>query len=284
MSLSDIRLGEVLPKRAADRISEYNEDIICEVRLRLGRPMTVTTPSANIITDIICTAEELSKTVNMLCGGSLHAYGDTIKNGYIPLNGGGRAGVCGTFSGGMVRDITSVCIRVPRSVKGVGRSLCKRLISENRGMLIYSPPGEGKTTLLRDIAVALSSPPYTRRVSVIDSRGEIYREDSFKGSSADIYIGYPKAYGIELATRTMSPQFIICDELGREEAEAVLSAYSSGVPLIASAHSDSLEALLRRPVFSEFDRNCIFGCYVGIKRMGAGFSFYISEGGNKNDG
>lgn len=97
-------------------------------------------------------------------------------------------------------------------------------------MLIYSPPGEGKTTLLRDIASLLSSPPYLRRVAVIDSRAELFREDSFSASIADIYTGYPKAYGIELATRTMSPQFIVCDELGTEEAKSVMEDQNCGVP------------------------------------------------------
>ncbi len=268
----------LLPTRATEALSEYREDIICEIRIRADRPLTVTTPSANILTSVVCTRTEISDIVGKMCGGSLHAYSDTIKNGYIPLPEGCRAGVCGTFSGGAVRDITSLCIRIPRNVRGIGASLCRRLISSGgRGMLIYSPPGEGKTTLLRDIASLLSSPPYLRRVAVIDSRAELFREDSFSASIADIYTGYPKAYGIELATRTMSPQFIVCDELGTEEAKSVMEAQNCGVPLVASAHSSSLEGLMRRPAFRELDVAGVFGLYVGIKRMGSGFSFDITS-------
>ncbi len=268
-----------LPERVKNTVLTYNSDIICEIRLRAGRNAVITTPSANIPTDVTVTEEELSEAVSRICGGSLHSYEETIKNGYLPLPEGGRAGVCGTFSGGTVRDITSVCIRIPRNIKGAGRSLCRRLITEGKGggMLIYSPPGEGKTTLLRDIAVTLSSPPYLRRVAVIDSREEIYRKDSFALSSADIYLGYPKAYGIELATRTMSPQYIVCDELGHDEAFQILKYQSRGIPLICTAHSDSLEGLLSRSCFSSLHKEGIFSFYVGIKRMGVGYSFEITD-------
>ncbi len=277
------KIVELLPQRVASAISEYSEDIICEIRMRAGRMLTITTPISNILTSVRCTKEELNETVERLCGGSLHSYSETIKNGFIPLPDGFRAGVCGRYYSGSVRDISSICIRIPRNVKGVGLSLCRRLISSGGGMLIYSPPGEGKTTLLRDMAVTLSSPPYLRRVAVIDTRGEIYREDFFTSSIAEIYGGYPKAYGIELATRTMSPQFIICDELGGDEAKSIKEAQNCGVPLVATAHASSLKGLLSRPAFKEIHALGIFSLYVGIKRMGAGYSFEIDEGEIKND-
>ena len=277
------KITALLPQRVAEAINEYSEDIICEIRLRVGRMLTITTPSSNVLTSVRCTKEEIFETVEKLCGGSLHSYSDTIKNGYIPLPDGYRAGVCGRYSGGSVRDISSICIRIPRNVKGVGLSLCRRLISSGGGMLIYSPPGEGKTTLLRDISATLSSPPYLRRVAVIDTRGEIYREDFFSSSIAEIYQGYPKAYGIELATRTMSPQFIVCDELGGDEAQSIKEAQNCGVPLIATAHASSLQGLMCRPAFKEIAALGFFSLYVGIRRMGTGYSFEINEGNTLND-
>ncbi len=265
-----------LPDRLVEEIMKYKAEVICEIRLYADRNAMLTTAVSNVPLKTVCSKHELAEIIDRMCGGSFHAYGETIKNGYIPLEKGCRVGVCGRYSENGIRDIGSLCIRIPRNIKGTGLSLCKKLLSSSGGgMLIFSPPGEGKTTLLRDMASTLSSLPYNKRVSVIDSRGEIYRDDAFAKSAADIYIGYPKAYGIELATRTMSPQYIICDELGAEEAKSVIEAQNCGVPLIASAHALTLEGLLRRKAMKELDSARVFEFYVGIRRMGNGFSFEI---------
>jgi stage III sporulation protein AA len=112
---------------------------------------------------------------------------------------------------------------------------------------------------------------------VIDSRNEIYRADAFRHSIADIFNSYPKSVGIELAVRTMSPEYVVCDELGADEASSILSTQSFGVPIIASAHAPSLEALLSRRVFKELDECGVFSTYVGIRRERHGFAFDISE-------
>ena len=267
----------LIPPDAADEVRKFDPSSICEIRLHAGRPMSITSLSANVPCRTVCTADEIRSTVLKMCGGSLHSFSETMKNGYIPLSDGCRVGVCGTLTGGFVRDVTSICVRIPRTVRDAGASLCRRLTSERCGMLLYSPPGEGKTTLLRDIAITLSSPPCCLRVSVIDTRNEIYRSDAFSRSSADIYLSYPKALGIELATRTMSPQFIICDELGTEESVSVLSAQNCGVPLVASAHAPSLDSLLTRKSFRELDEAGVFGFYVGIKREKNGYIFDVTE-------
>ena len=243
--------------------------------------MTLTVSDKNILFGEVLTSDEMAYTVDRMCQGSLHSYEDTIKDGYIPIGDGCRAGVCGNFCGGNVKDVTSIRIRIPRTVYGIGDSLVRRLITENAGMLVYSPPGVGKTTLIRDVASILSSPPYLKRVSVIDSRNEIYRPDAFVRSSADIYSGYPKAKGIELAVRTMSAQYIICDELGPDEARVLLDTQSFGVPTVATVHAPSLDALLSRSVFSDLDRAGLFSLYVGISREGRGFSVTVSEGREK---
>lgn len=266
-----------LPQRIAEQFMKYDLSELCEIRMVADRPLTLTFGSKSLLFGDAVTEDEIAQTVSELCRGSLHSYEETLNEGYIPLENGCRAGVCGRMSGGRIIRITSVCIRIPRTVYGIGESLCKRLISSGGGMLIYSPPGVGKTTLLRDIAATLSSPPFLKRLSVIDSRCEIFRSDAFKCSIADIYSGYNKADAIELAVRTMSPQYIICDELGAEEAKAVLSTQSFGVPLIATAHAESFEGLIGRTVFKELDRTGIFSTYVGLSREGRGFSFNVTE-------
>ncbi|MBQ8254954.1 MAG: AAA family ATPase [Clostridia bacterium] len=266
-----------LPKRSSEQLLKYDLSSINEIRLAVDRPVTLTVGEKSVLLGDTVSLSEMTSSVSSFCRGSLHSFEKTMAEGYIPLNNGCRAGVCGKYSEGSITEITSVVIRIPRSIYGVGDSLCKRLLMNDGGMLLYSPPGVGKTTLLRDIASTLSSPPYLRRVSVIDSRNEIYRPDAFRRSIADIYNSYPKSFGIELAVRTMSPQYVVCDELGADEAASILSTQSFGVPLIASAHAPSLDALLKRKVFKQLDESGVFSTYVGITREGRGFSFDISE-------
>ena len=267
----------LLPKRISEQLTKIDLNDLCEIHLLSDRPMTLTISEKCIPFGERLSREEMQETVERLCQGSLHSYEECIKEGYIPLGDGFRAGVCGILSGGGVQEITSIRIRIPRNVYGIGNSLVKRIITENSGMLIYSPPGVGKTTLIRDIAATISSPPYMKRVSVIDSRNEIYRRDAFLRSSCDFYHGYPKAKGIELAVRTMSAQYIICDELGRNEAQMLLDTQSFGVPTIATAHAPSLEALLSRRIFAQLDSAGVFSVYVGISREGRGFSIKLDE-------
>lgn len=276
--MSLVSLLTQLPNRVAEVLTKYEENELLEIRLRADRPMTVTTSSGNQPTGLTLSEQELSETVSRLCDGSLHAYGDTIRQGFIPLPNGCRVGVCGRFSGGEVTAISSLSIRIPRTVKGIGAALCRRLLTiPGGGMLLYSPPGEGKTTLLRDIAATLSSPPYLCRVALIDSREELYRADAFRHTIADVYIGYPKAMAMELAIRTMTPQYLICDELGAEEAESILALQNAGVPLIASAHACSLEALWQRPAMKQLREAGVFALFVGLRREGRGYYFHITE-------
>ncbi len=273
-------LGEIiscLPPVISEKLLSYDLSEINEIRLVSSRPCTVVMGERTLLLGVTVSERELNETLYKLTGNSLHAYEETLSNGYLPLANGVRAGVCGRVSGGRLLSVSSICLRIPRTVSGIGASLCKRLLTGHGGMLIYSPPGIGKTTLLRDVASTLSSSPYLKRVSVIDSRGEIYRPDAFSRSIADIYTGYRKADGIELAVRTMSPQFIFCDELGRDEAEAVLATLSFGVPLVATAHAPSLNALLSRKVFASLDEFGVFSLYVGLSRQGRGFTFDITE-------
>ena len=266
-----------LPKRISEQLSKFDPTGINEIRIVVNRPITLTVGEKSVLLGDTVSQEEMSETVTNLCHGSLHAYERTIAEGYIPLSNGCRVGVCGKYSEGSVTEITSLSIRIPRSIYGVGKGLCSMILNSHGGMLIYSPPGVGKTTLLRDIASTLSSPPYLKRVSVIDTRNEIYRPDAFRHSIADIFLSYPKSTGIELAVRTMSPEYVVCDELGGAEAESVLSTQSFGVPLIASAHAPSLDALLSRKVYKELDALGVFTTYVGVRREQHGFSFDISE-------
>lgn len=269
-----------LPSKFSSPILKYitanpsAASFISEIRLRLGALFSITSAGKNISIfggeRIYCTSDDMSQALGALCEDSLHTYGDTMREGYILLDGGYRIGICGhaRCEGGAllgVYGITAISVRIPHEVHGVCDMLMPILQSEGRinSALIYSPPGVGKTTLLRDIALKLRG----RRISLVDTRGELFVQESMANTLIDVLYGYPRAKGIEIATRTMSAEVIICDEIGSaDEANAILSAQNSGVPLIASAHADSLRSLFMRPNIKLLREHGIFRYYVGLSR------------------
>ncbi len=249
-----------------------------EIHLRAGRCATMTVGGLNISTPIILTTGELGEMLTHLCGGSLYAYSDTIHQGYIALPGGVRVGIAGraVVEEGRVigvSEITSLCIRLPHRHGRVGGTVCRLLRhmatagGAPQGVLIYAPPGVGKTTLLRGVAAGMAGGSDPWRTVVVDTRGELGFEVDAPGLCLDVLAGYPRARGVEIATRTLSAQLIICDEIGDvEEAMALISTHHGGVPLVASAHAGCVDELLRRTGIRLLHEARLFGAYIGIAR------------------
>ncbi len=291
------KLLKYLPDQVSAAVSDFAESLmgkeshISEIRLRANAPMSVSYMNRNIYRfggkTVICTEIEVAQTLQKLCEDSVHTYSETLREGFVALENGYRIGVCGRAGtdGGNIKNIygvSSLAVRIPHPIIGVAKEVIPLLIQKERiqSVLFYSPPNVGKTTLIRDIAATLSGGRQPRRVALVDTRGELYMREMFGESLVDVLHGYPRAKGIEIATRTLSPEVIFCDEIGSsEEAKAILSAQNSGVPLIATAHADSMSGLLRRPNIRMLYDSGIFRYYIGLSRNAQTriFDFHIFD-------
>lgn len=262
----------IIPIRLRTVLSRllFNEtDLINEIVLRTQRPLCVykkgsmnfltengcLTQSQNMQKLIVCTEKDINDTFNSACCFSVYSHINEIKEGFITIYGGHRIGLSGTavVNNGQIiniRDISTVSVRIAREIIGCGESIASEAFSSRKGLLICGSPCSGKTTVLRDIARILST-QYSCRVSLVDSRGELAAV--YKGINqmnigfCDVLDGYPRAQGIEQAIRILSPDFVICDEIGTDEdVDAIVSGLNSGAVFIATMHAGCKAELLQR--------------------------------------
>lgn len=199
---------------------------------------------------------EMREILSRVCDGSVYAFEESIREGFVTLKDGIRVGVGGRASvrGGVtsLSGVESLCFRIPHAVKGCADALVSFFKEQRCGILLFAPPSGGKTTLLRELTRELSRGTDALRCAVIDSRGELLGFES--ECLIDRLSGYPKGKGAEIAVRTLSPELLIMDELGKEDRDALLSLSSLGVPVIASVHGKTASEVLNgalRPLFLE---------------------------------
>ncbi len=277
-----------LPNRLSDEIRRTTSPLgIEEIRMRANRRCSLVVSGKNVMLETVLDRAEIESVLEGMCQGSLYAFSDTINQGYVSLPGGVRVGVCGRAGCEGDRiigiyEVSSLSVRIPHKSRPQGAEICRLLDSFDRtsGVLIYSPPGIGKTTLLRSVAVMLASGAWDAdalplRTVVIDTRGELAFASEGRDLCLDVLSGYPRRRGIEIATRCLNAEVIICDEIGDyEEAMSLVASHNCGVPLIASAHAGSVDQLLSRTGLRLLHEARIFGAYVGIERDGRGGFHY----------
>lgn len=248
-------------------ISKLPTSVLCsinEIRVRAYGAVSVTADGKNITVydesgkPLAPELDDSEQIFVRLCGGTVYKYENEIRNGYITVKGGHRVGFCGTavYNGKelvTVKDITSVTFRISREIKNAAREIIGNIMGRDRiySALIVSEPCGGKTTILSDLARLMSN--LGKRCAVVDERGEICSVYNGKpqkdvGNYNDILNGYSKGDGMMTALRCLSPQLIICDEVGTQtDVDAMLEAMNAGVPVVATAHAVNEEDLLSRP-------------------------------------
>lgn len=240
-------LGEAVRQNAAS---------VTELRLRSGRPARLIRMGGAELALETVEAERLRRILDRLMENSLYAWEDELRQGYFTAADGMRVGVCGKLSPGRdalgsLVNIGSACIRLPREVRGCACSLADKIaVDRPEGTLILSPPGLGKTTLLRDLVRILSDRGWN--VGLADERREIAAclegvPQLDVGARTDVMDSCPKGKAIPMLVRACGPDVIAADEIGgSDDMEAIRDAARSGVAVIATAHASGLAEARRR--------------------------------------
>jgi len=287
----DPRVLTLLPQALARVMRSISPDIaqkITEIRLRAGHPLFLAFGSSDAMLDkegrltedgkeaVHCGVEDLMWVFQTASKSSVYAFEEEIRQGFITVEGGHRIGFAGQAvvlndRVETIKNIGSVNIRLAREIKGCSENVLPFLIQGGRllNTIIISPPGCGKTTLLRDLVRQASSGNSKQKlagatVGLVDERSEIAAcaggiPTVDLGPRADVLDGCPKAVGMIMLIRAMGPRVLVTDELGRpEDAVAVRDAVNAGVCVITSAHAHSVEDLLGRPHIGDIIRQGLF--------------------------
>jgi len=275
------RIFSILPENIRDLLSRLPVqfmDTLEEIRLRQNRPLIVTHTAGDVCLDsggqptsnpgdaYVITEDDMQRVIRMVSNSSLYAIEEELKNGYVTLPGGHRVGLTGkaVIESGKVKTLKYISgfnIRISREIKGNAAPILPSLLDRwgrVKHTLILSPPRCGKTTLLRDLVRLVSSgvPELDFggvTVGLVDERSELagcYRGVPQRdiGLRTDVLDGCPKAEGMMMLIRAMSPQVVATDEIGKQEdIKAMEEAINAGVTVISTVHGTSPEEIMRRP-------------------------------------
>lgn len=284
-------MRKLLPEWLFQHLSQnYKLCDIQEIRVRKNQPIQICYKGkmVELKSDtgiyqkpIYATNEILEYIVAVATKNSLYAFDEQIKNGYIITDNGIRIGLCGTAvvnSGkiSLIKKISSLNIRIGHNIVDCSSEIIHFVVTNKsvKNTLILSAPGEGKTTLLRDIVLKLSNKFNIPNIMVIDEKFELSGENqSFDlGKNVDVMQGANKKFSFFEAIKVMNPNVIATDELvSDDDVEGVKFAIKSGVNVIATVHSKNLDELKTKPYFEKLLSEKYFERFIILsKRNGVG--------------
>lgn len=288
-----------------ERLPAYAVETLEEIRVREKRPLEIEysgryafvkpdgTLSGDHRTAYVPGREECRALLERVTHHSLYAVEEELRRGYVTVGGGHRVGLAGraVLDRGAVahlKDIAGFNVRIARSRSGCAAAIVPGLLDFKartiKHTLIVSPPQQGKTTLLRDLVRCVSAGDWRhpsaadwggRKVGVVDERSEIAACEAGVptfdlGPRCDVLDACPKAEGIMMMIRSMSPEVVAVDEIGSpDDAAALTEALHAGVRVLATAHASGLEDVFARPVLAALAEEGVFGAFVLLSRSGS---------------
>lgn len=254
-----------LSEKIYNEIKKLNLDSICEIRLRLNQKIIIFLKEKKRIylfkdnKPVICLEEDIKEIINNVTERSVYAFNDKIKNGFITLKNGIRIGISGECviiddKIYTIKNISSLNIRIPHKIDNCSLKIYNEIKKQGIcNSLIISPPGKGKTTIIKDLIEKINH-DYLLNILIIDERGEF---DIINGENIDKIKFADKLYSFNYGIRSLAPDIVFTDELStKTDWECVYNAVNSGVKIIATCHGGSIKNISNNQFFEKgfFDR------------------------------
>lgn len=266
-------------------INEVNGNwtLLEEIRLRLNQPIElIFTHKIKWLKHIVLNEARRTYILNKISDYSLYRMETELREGFITIVGGHRIGLAGevTVENGIIQQIQNITffnIRIAKEVKNIAKPIIPYLKNAPYyyNTIVIGPPQTGKTSLIRNLAKQISNGSMSfpsKKVAIIDERSEIAASlngvpQHDVGLRTDVMDACPKTFGMMMMIRSMSPDVLIVDEIGKEaDVHALLEAVYAGVTVICTLHGHCLDQIKHRPSIKQLFTEQIFERFILLQR------------------